>query len=76
MKAKARYERWKEELDLVRNEMYWTMLWFEYQKKVWEEQVDNVEEPGHKAYAAKQMDIWQRFQNSAEKDFAGLFSVP
>lgn len=56
--------------------MYWTMLWFEYQKKVWEERVDNVEEPGHKAYAAKQMDIWQRFQNSAEKDFAGLLSVP
>ncbi|KAG6326274.1 hypothetical protein ID866_12815, partial [Astraeus odoratus] len=30
LKAKARRDRWKEELLLVRYEMLWTTLWFEY----------------------------------------------
>ncbi|KAG6326940.1 hypothetical protein ID866_12149 [Astraeus odoratus] len=30
LKAKVRQDRWKEELSLVRHEMLWTTLWFEY----------------------------------------------
>ncbi|KAI6102590.1 hypothetical protein EDD16DRAFT_1494750, partial [Pisolithus croceorrhizus] len=35
LKARARRDRWKEEVSLVMHEMLWTRLWFEYHKNMW-----------------------------------------
>ncbi|KAG1827507.1 uncharacterized protein BJ212DRAFT_1257730, partial [Suillus subaureus] len=36
LKAKARWQRWEEELSLVQHEMGWTVGWFRYKKAEWE----------------------------------------
>ncbi|KAN0086260.1 hypothetical protein V8E55_007394 [Tylopilus felleus] len=33
LKSRARYERWREELEMVKHEMMWTTLWFKNQGK-------------------------------------------
>ena len=33
LKAKARYDRWNEEFQMVQAEMFWTTLWFKHQGK-------------------------------------------
>ncbi|KAI6007908.1 hypothetical protein EDC04DRAFT_2907519 [Pisolithus marmoratus] len=53
LKARARRDRWKEEVSLVRHEMLWTGLWFEYHKKMWEQRALQSTEPGKEAYANK-----------------------
>ena len=55
LKAKAHYDRWKEELEIVKHKMKWTILWFEHQLKVWMDRLNKSMEdkPGHIAYAEK-----------------------
>ncbi|KAI6098489.1 hypothetical protein F5141DRAFT_1205369 [Pisolithus sp. B1] len=53
LKARARRDRWKEEVSLVRHEMLWTCLWFEYHKDMWEKRALQSTEPGKEAYAKK-----------------------
>ncbi|KAI5997881.1 hypothetical protein EDC04DRAFT_2498658, partial [Pisolithus marmoratus] len=61
LKARERRDRWKEEVSLVRHEMLWTGLWFEYHKKMWEQRALQSTEPGTEAYANKQMGLWSDF---------------
>ncbi|KAI5985404.1 hypothetical protein EDC04DRAFT_2615392 [Pisolithus marmoratus] len=56
LKARARRDRWKE-VSLVRHEMLWTGLWFEYHKNMWEKRALQSTEPGKQAYANKQMGV-------------------
>ena len=56
-KARARYERWKEELEIVKHEMVWTTLWFKHHEQEWERCYKTYSKPGLKAYAAKQNDV-------------------
>ncbi|KIK27338.1 hypothetical protein PISMIDRAFT_8184 [Pisolithus microcarpus 441] len=65
LKARARRDRWKEEVSLARHEMLWTVLWFEYHKNMWEERALQLMEPGKEAYAKKQMGLWSDFTNKA-----------
>ena len=37
LRAKARVDQWQEELILVKHEMQWTILWFQYQANLWRE---------------------------------------
>ncbi|KAI6105234.1 hypothetical protein EDD16DRAFT_1524338 [Pisolithus croceorrhizus] len=69
LKARARRERWKEEVSLVRHEMFWTRLWFEYHKNMWEQRALQSTEPGKEAYARKQMVLWSDFENKASLMF-------
>ncbi|KIK24178.1 hypothetical protein PISMIDRAFT_62507, partial [Pisolithus microcarpus 441] len=69
LKARARRDRWKEEVSLVRHEMLWTVLWFEYHKNMWEERALQSMEPGKEAYAKKQMGLWSDFANKARLMF-------
>jgi hypothetical protein len=69
LKARARYERWQEELEIVKREMVWTTLWFKHQEEEWERRYKTYPEPGLRAYAAKQKDIWKRFRENAEEKF-------
>lgn len=69
LKARARYERWQEEFQIVKREMVWTTLWFKHQEQVWERRYKTYPIPGLKAYAAKQKDVWERFRKNAEERF-------
>jgi hypothetical protein len=69
LKARARYERWKEELEIVKHEMVWTTLWFKHQEQKWERWYKTYPKPGLKAYAAKQKDVWEMFRKKAEESF-------
>ena len=69
LKAKARYDRWSEEIHLVQHEMCWTTLWFKHQEKEWEQRVTMNAHPGHQAYAAKQQTLWGNFRKKAEEAF-------
>ncbi|KAM6503384.1 hypothetical protein JOM56_000327 [Amanita muscaria] len=75
LKAKARYERWDEELKIVKHEMCWTILWFKHQEHVWERRFVEHVEPGLQAYAAKQRHIWERFKKNAEDSFGKYIMV-
>ncbi|KIK18133.1 hypothetical protein PISMIDRAFT_110102, partial [Pisolithus microcarpus 441] len=71
LKARARRDRWKEEVSLVRHEMLWTVLWFEYHKNMWEQRALQLTEPGKEAYARKQMVLWSDFANKTRLMFQG-----
>ncbi|KAI6097097.1 hypothetical protein F5141DRAFT_1205735 [Pisolithus sp. B1] len=69
LKARSRRDRWKEEVSLVRHEMLWTCLWFEYHKDMWEKRALQSTEPGKEAYAKKQMGLWNDFAKKARLMF-------
>ncbi|KAI6026891.1 hypothetical protein BKA83DRAFT_4049978, partial [Pisolithus microcarpus] len=71
LKARARRDRWREEVSLVRHEMFWTTLWFQYEKEIWETRVLQSTEPGKEAYASKQVELWSDFTNKAGFMFQG-----
>ena len=61
LRAKARVDRWEEEVKLVQHEMQWTVKWFENQHHIWggraEASMDKGE-VGHASYAWKQQEMW------------------
>jgi hypothetical protein len=72
LKAKARVDRWTEELFLVKNEMQWTMLWFQNQANLWRErsEMEGDDLPmGHEAYAVKQKKLWNEFLTKSSERF-------
>ncbi|KAG1887376.1 hypothetical protein F4604DRAFT_1571084, partial [Suillus subluteus] len=69
LKAKARWQRWEEELSLVRYEMGWTVSWFRYKKEGWERRFHKATKHGHRAYAQRQVLLWERFLLDAENSF-------
>jgi hypothetical protein len=73
LRAKARVDRWNEELTLVKQEMKWTILWFRNQANLWMKRLEKEESNlpiGHKAYAIKQKKIWNEFEKKASEVFA------
>ena len=72
LQAKAHADCWLEEHTLVKHEMQWTILWFQYQANLWGEdaKMEDANLPiGHKAYAAKQSKLWNVFQKKASERF-------
>ena len=68
LRAKARMDRWKEEVTLVQNETGWMHLWLEYHRKIWEGRAKESEQEGlkgHACYAWKQVRMWERMANEA-----------
>src|SRR3977135_2935338 len=63
LRAKARYTRWKEEHMLVRNEMTWTIKWFEHHCKLWEGRFTDIDDEESsdrlRCYALKQARLWK-----------------
>jgi hypothetical protein len=75
LRAKARHQRWEEEITIVENEMAWTQLWFQHQIQVWEKrrQVARLSlSHGHTVYAAKQVWVWTNFLDDARKSFMDI----
>ena len=72
LRVKACVDRWLEELTLVKHEMQWTILWFQYQANLWSEHSKREDvdlSTGHKAYAAGQNKLWSAFQRKASERF-------
>ncbi|KAG2111729.1 uncharacterized protein F5147DRAFT_651355 [Suillus discolor] len=69
LKAKARYDRWSEELKLVQHEMCWTVQWFQNQESEWRARADESIKNGHRAYAEKQASMWAEFAAEGIKSF-------
>ena len=70
LRAKARYTRWEEEHKLVRHEMEWTVKYFQYREKEWQERRlavtdDMVGAMGLRCYASKQGRVWRTFSENA-----------
>src|SRR5712664_3322005 len=68
LRAKARMDRWQEEVTLVQNETRWMHLWLEYHGKIWEGREKESEQEGlkgHACYAWKQVQMLARMANEA-----------
>ena len=53
----------------MKHEMFWTTLWFKHHEQEWERRYKTYPNPGLKAYAAKQKNVWKRFREKAEEKF-------
>ncbi|KIK71944.1 hypothetical protein PAXRUDRAFT_181588, partial [Paxillus rubicundulus Ve08.2h10] len=68
--------RWKEELTLVRHEMYWAWKWFQGQEEEWKRRTSQSQETGHKAYAEGKGHLYHSYANDAAKRFQGKMFLP
>ena len=81
LKAKARRDRWAEEVELLRSEMDWTQAYFRAQAHHWEVRRNKVGSKdiqagdlengyrGHKCYAYQQEALWLKFADLAAERF-------
>ena len=70
LRAKARRDCWAEELQLVKNEMEWTVRGLKTKAAEWEKLKRCCEnERGLRQYAAKQQGIWLDMAKKAENTF-------
>lgn len=70
LRAKSRHDRWDEDMDQLRHEMTWTLLFFDFHRVLWEGRAsmsEEIGEKGHQAYALKQADMWGRFRSEGMK---------
>jgi hypothetical protein len=54
--------------------MKWTVSWFLYQEKRWEERSEDADSrglEGHKCYAEKQILAWRMIKDHFENDWVG-----
>jgi hypothetical protein len=73
LRAKARADRWKEELLQVRHEMSWTVQTFRYYKGEWQQrQISKPNSAGYGEYAFKQIAMWQSMEVAAIQAFTKL----
>ncbi|KAF8799621.1 hypothetical protein BYT27DRAFT_7227787 [Phlegmacium glaucopus] len=76
LRARAQKNRWKEEQILVGYEMEWSVRYFLYRAKVWEERCNVAAlSPGAIAYAARQNARWQQVAVAAESLFKVRMSI-
>jgi hypothetical protein len=75
LRAKARKERWEEEMELVKNEMDWVVNCFEHKERVWKEMAEGAREGGPMAYAWKQSWMWGQCAKTAANTFKLLKGV-
>ena len=70
LRSKARYDRWKEEVRILKSEMQWTILFFDHQRKEWEELASGSERSdGEKAYGLRQAAMWDNFAKEGRRVF-------
>lgn len=64
--------QWKEERNILAHEMEWTLRYMHFHYQKWNKASEGVQdkEPGHKAYALKQMAMWKRFGENAQAEFS------
>jgi hypothetical protein len=80
LRAKARFERWSEELHLVGYKMQWTVNWFRWMEGQWRSRLSDLEDeerpPGLDCYCHKQMVLWSSLADQAQTKFTVLLGRP
>lgn len=71
LRSKAQLARWKEEKELCRKELKWTMEYYRRQASLWLAR-DASASRGHQAYAARQAAMWVAMAEHAAKEGAKL----
>ena len=75
LRAKARYDRSREDVCLLRHEMTWTINYFVHRSSSWQalsHGMDPMLQPGHISYASRQMSMWTAFADKARVVFSLL----
>ena len=77
LRARARAKRWDEEKDIVVQEMNCVVRTFGYMREVWEGRARNIggDKQGHKAYAKREAERWQRWEETAKIEFAQVLDI-
>ena len=79
LRAKAQFERWKEEQDSIHNEAVWVPTYFHAKAELWSEfRKFAVREKflGHTAYASRQAYAWEELSRSSTKALIPITSSP
>ncbi|KAK7467576.1 hypothetical protein VKT23_004629 [Stygiomarasmius scandens] len=73
LRGLARWQRWREEVMLVRKEMEWRVAWFNWASETWRQRATGVGiSQGGKAYALAQQARWRGFMERSQTRFARL----
>jgi hypothetical protein len=80
LRERARFKRWKEEKILLKHEMKWAIIYFQYRETEWVQQLQGIVEDtdgaeGLAAYAAKQADIWAKFAKDGSVQLTPLGDI-
>src|SRR6202012_5536454 len=78
LRAKAQFERWKEEQDSIHNEVVWVPAYFHTMAELWKAQVEfsvQGDLSRHAAYAPHQAYAWEELSLSATKALALITSA-
>ena len=69
--------RWTEEKKIVSNEMIWTINSFAYKRDQWKRRIEaHPDEHGLRAYAEKQVELWENFAVHGAEMFAWAKKTP
>jgi hypothetical protein len=72
LQAKARHDRWQEELSLTEHEMVWISRFFRFKANEWKDRAmaaGNEGKAGHAAYGLRQSIQWGKMEDVAWKVF-------
>ncbi|KAG1908654.1 uncharacterized protein F5891DRAFT_937647, partial [Suillus fuscotomentosus] len=78
LRAKALWDRWREEMLLVKLEMDWTCKFFLWKTTQWGEHMQESLEkhlPGHGCYAGRQSQMYSLLAQDAQAAFQDLQNV-
>jgi hypothetical protein len=72
LRARSQNNRWEEELALTKHEMEWTVRWYVHMAGKWRARrdADDLPSAGHRAYAEKQMAMWNELGRVSEVLFS------
>jgi len=70
LRAKARQDRWEEEVTLVQDQMGNTVRFFEFRQQEWLARASGLPiTQGHRCYAYEQADLWGALAQRAKRTF-------
>ncbi|KAH8999650.1 hypothetical protein EDB86DRAFT_3075718 [Lactarius hatsudake] len=78
LRAKAQFERWKEEQHSIYNEAIWIPAYFHSKAECWKAWMDMAAQallPGHEAYASRQAHAWEELSKSSIKALIPITSA-
>lgn len=78
LRARARFERWKEEWDLTSHEMGWTVNFFARKASTWlgwAEKAHSQNNWGHECYARRQHAFWMTMKQNAIHSFQRAIQI-
>ena len=78
LRAKAQFERWKEEQDSIHNEAIWVPTYFQTKADCWKGWMKRATQDklhGHAAYASRQAHAWGELSKSSKKALIPITSA-